>query len=228
MPDPTSIPILIGQLGSEDEDEQRRAVQDLAAIGLPAVPALIHAIRDENPFCEQQSLRACDALEQIGPRSAGEKPGPLVTAVTDSDIAVRRNGAMALGNFGEAGSAPLLAALGDGDSYVRTAISMSLAKLANEGFLVVPALIEALDGTDPIARATAVWAFIYMGAPAGEPAVPALIRALREEDERRRGDVVDALYFVGSAAIPALKEALRSEHWMVRAGASDILGRLVS
>ncbi|MGC8880568.1 MAG: HEAT repeat domain-containing protein, partial [Anaerolineae bacterium] len=59
-------------------------------------------------------------------------------------------------------------------------------------------------------------------------AVPALIEALRDEDEDVRQAAAEALGKIGdAAAVPALIEALRDEDMWVRRAAAEALGKIV-
>jgi HEAT repeat protein len=62
---------------------------------------------------------------------------------------------------------------------------------------------------------------------AGKAAVPALIEALKDKDERLRSHAAHVLGRIGdSRAVEPLIEMLNDENMMVRAGAADALGRL--
>ncbi|MEM4359193.1 MAG: HEAT repeat domain-containing protein, partial [Candidatus Bilamarchaeaceae archaeon] len=61
----------------------------------------------------------------------------------------------------------------------------------------------------------------------GEPAVPALIDALKDKNEDVRYGAAIALGKIGDArAVPALIDSLNDKGWIVREGAAKVLGRI--
>ena len=60
----------------------------------------------------------------------------------------------------------------------------------------------------------------------GEPAVPALIEALREAERQGRQNIAFALAQIGKPAVPALIEALREAEGWIRQSAAFALGRI--
>ena len=231
MADLTRVPLLIEQLGDEQEEIRDRARRELLDLGPVVVPFLIPVIREDSGYIYQQHEAAWSTMAGIrpvgsDPRKADNDPGPLIAAMADAHDAVRSAAAYALGNFGAVAGAPLLAALADG--YVRQAVSESLAKVAGVCREVVPALIQALGSEDWALRSAAARVLVYMDSAVAAPAIPALIPALREEEWTRRLEIIDALYFIGPVATPALVDALHNPHWAVRAGAAEVLGRFDS
>ncbi|AGA92417.1 HEAT repeat-containing protein (plasmid) [Thioflavicoccus mobilis 8321] len=66
---------------------------------------------------------------------------------------------------------------------------------------------------------------IELGNAAAE-AIPALITALRDEEETVRASAADALGEIGLPAVPALITALRDEEWEVRERAAEALEKI--
>ncbi|MBC8228461.1 HEAT repeat domain-containing protein [bacterium] len=63
----------------------------------------------------------------------------------------------------------------------------------------------------------------------GDPGVPALISAIRDEDRRLRRTAVRVLGRIGNkAAVPVLSSALRDKHAAVRTSAAEALGAIGS
>jgi len=94
------------------------------------------------------------------------------------------------------------------------------------GSEAVPALIEAsvkIKHTEVNLNAARALAAI------GDPAVPALLSAMRNEDRRLRRTAARVLGSIGNkAAVPALVSALRDKHAAVRASAAEALGTIGS
>jgi hypothetical protein len=88
---------LIDALGDPGHPLHARAVDDLTALGEPAVPALIEALRTHEPWL--LAYRATEALGQIGD---GRAAGPLVEALRHPNSNVRWGAIRALATVGDA------------------------------------------------------------------------------------------------------------------------------
>jgi HEAT repeat protein len=126
-------------------------------------------------------------------------------------------------------------------SGLRISAADALAQMGPAARSAVPALIEALSANDLMLRLKTAVALTTIGqaAPSDvKPAVPALIKALKDEDNRVaplpfsiniRGQVAAALGCIGpeaKEAIPALVEALKSNDPDSRMAAASALGKL--
>ncbi len=119
------------------------------------------------------------------------------------------------------------------DVRIRRDASYFLEKLGPKAKPALPALIRALDDPDKQVWSNAVSALANLGPDAAE-AVPALLedldsrksRASQRQSEREQTAfrTAYALSRIGSAAIPPLIDALRSDDTMLRAGAAKALG----
>ena len=130
--------------------------------------------------------------------------------------------------------AAALQALRDEDASVRQCAADALGSIARAAEEVIAALQKALRDANEAVRLNATYAL----AAIGEPAVPALIEALREESEAtwkrnlNRNDFtnpsqLDAPYglaAIGEPAVPALSAELGARDWWVRAAAANALG----
>jgi len=119
-----NLVFLIGALASKDGLTRSRARQALVVLGLPAVPALIRALRD--PKRDQLRWEAAKALGAI--RDARAAPA-LVRALEDDDPDVAWLAAEALEQLGQAAWPPLLHAL-----IERGAVSAALRQGAHHVF----------------------------------------------------------------------------------------------
>jgi HEAT repeat protein len=229
--DPQAVPALIQALGDSDWDDVRRAAAEaLGKLGDPqAVPALSvwahageDAARDALQTLGHPMLDLPQAVAQVAAQGAwgvliraltctqvrevvvglgAPAVPPLIQALGDSDRAVRRAAAEALGAIGDPQAVPaLIQALGDIATCCslvrqrrRWAAAWALGDLGDPQ--AVPALIQALGDSDRAVRRAAAWALGAIGDPQavfacaaapcgsalgaiGDPqAVPALIQA---------------------------------------------------
>jgi HEAT repeat protein len=159
-----------------------RAVSALAAMGLPAVPALIEATGDDHPGVRRGAIAA---LHQIGPATVPF----LVKALRHDKWSVRE--AAARGLYGLAPQArqaipALCEALRDADALVRQWAAAALGKVAYTFGPVlkvaVPGLTDLLGDDDSGVREWAARALGSVGAPA-KAAIPALEEAAAEDAE---------------------------------------------
>lgn len=155
----------------------------------------------------------------------------LVAALDDTDAAVRRETAAALGRLGEAADgvrAALYRAAGeDGDETVRWAAARALfdlgLKLDDVGRMAALA-----SHSDPYVRGFAAFSLGTLGPPAAF-AVPALAEALRFDDAYTRGGPAIALAKMGPAArdaVPSLIGGLQEGSGDRRWKAARTLGRI--
>ena len=193
--------------------------------------------------CNLDVLREAEkALGDIGDKLAVE---PLIHALKDKDSSVRYEAAKALGKIKATRAVkPLIHALKDGDADVRRS---SVTALINIGEPAVKALVHALKDGDSVVRSQATEALENLGwkpaddwersyyliakkewnelARFGEPAVEALIQALKDEDSDIRSGVADALSVIRDRkAVEPLILALDDESWEVRRAAVMALG----
>ena len=85
--------------------------------------------------------------------------------------------------------------------------------------------IRRLRSGDVVDRSRAAKALGAMGV-AAEPAVPALVQALRDENSIFVGDVVESLRRIGAPAVPALVQALDGPDAKLRHQAAVALSRI--
>jgi hypothetical protein len=140
-PDPKrveKVKALIGRLGDDAFAVRQKAVEDLVAIGQPAVPLLHEAARDKDA---EVARLAKDSLERI------DRQGGEATAVA----AVRL---VALKRPPEAAEV-LLAYLPAADEAAAGEVQAALAMLAEKDGKAGAALVKALDDEDPLRRRAA-------------------------------------------------------------------------
>jgi HEAT repeat protein len=225
-----AVPALIQALGDSDWDVRCAAAEALGKLGDPqAVPALSvwahageDAARDALQTLGHPMLDLPQAVAQVAAHGAwgvliraltctqvrevvvglGAPAVPaLIQALGNSDSAVRRAAAEALGAIGDPQAIPaLIQALGDDWGNVRFAAAEALGKLGDPQ--AVPALIQALGDDWGNVRFAAAEALGKLGDP---QAVPALIQALGDSGWDVRCAAAEALGKLGDPqAVPAL------------------------
>ncbi len=117
------------------------------------------------------------------------------------------------------------------ESGVEERLDGLMVSLGPRARAFVPALCEILKNPGRNARISAANRLAAIGSEA-KGAVPSLIQALGRRnpvfspDEDMPSKAAEALARIGSAAVPTLIEALKDEHYLIRAGAADALGRM--
>jgi HEAT repeat protein len=244
-----AVPPLIQALGDGDSDVREAACWALGEIGdrqaVPALSVWAHAGERVAQAALQQMGQAPlplpEAVAQVvaqgswgvlvrtlpyeAVRAAVVELGtpavpPLIQALGDEDIDVRRAACRALGEIGDRQAVPpLIQALRDWN--VRAAACEALVKI---GAPAVPHLIQALGDGDWHVREAACEALGEIG---DGQAVPPLIQALGDGDSDVRAAACRALGAIGDRqAVPPLIQALGDGDWHVREAACEALGEI--
>jgi HEAT repeat protein len=242
--DAAVVPGLLAALRDADADVREAAAWALGKIGdAAAVPGLLAALRDADADVREAAARA---LGEIG--DAAVVPG-LLAALRDADERVREAAAAALGQIGAPAVPGLLAALRDADWNARRAAAEALGQIKDA--TSVPKLLEVLDGSEVISRyalakvrervSELLYRMIERVAvedrdhydpektlvQIGALAVPGLLAALGNADERVRQAAAWVLGQIGAPAVPGLLAALRDADWRVRQAAAWALRNLL-
>jgi HEAT repeat protein len=242
--DAAVVPGLLAALRDADADVREAAAWALGKIGdAAAVPGLLAALRDADADVREA---AAEALGEIG--DAAVVPG-LLAALGDADERVREAAAAALGQIGAPAVPGLLAALRDADWNARRAAAEALGQIKDA--TSVPKLLEVLDGSEVISRyalakvrervSELLYRMIERVAvedrdhydpektlvQIGALAVPGLLAALGNADERVRQAAAWVLGQIGAPAVPGLLAALRDADWRVRQAAAWALRNLL-
>jgi CubicO group peptidase (beta-lactamase class C family) len=212
---PTSVASLVSALAGVDTSVRRNAAAALGRLGsggATAAPDLVGALDDRDAVVRWNSTVA---LAKIGSRATG----PLLRALADARVNVRRGAALALGRMvpppGDA-LRPLAAALGDRDAGVREAAARALGSFGTDAAAAVPALVGLFADEDPYVNGKAAEAAGLIG----KVAVPALADALRDGRENVRWCAAIALGRIGpdardaeSGLVQALSDANANVRW---------------
>ena len=145
---------------------------------------------------------------------------PLIKALGNKSVRVRKNRAYALGNIGDKRAVePLIKALEYKDRDVRRSAIYALEKIGDKR--AVEPLIKALEDEDEgVCRKAA----IALGSIGDKRAVEPLIKALEDGVWTVRHDAAKALGEIG--AVEPLIKALRDNDYNVRSCAADALGEI--
>ncbi len=158
-----------------------KAAEALSKIGVPAVDALIGALRHSD---DDVRWKAAIALGEIGDQRA---INPLISLLCDEDRFVKSRAAYALGLIGEPAVESLIFALREGDGNLRWGAAIALGKIRDPR--AIDPLIRALADKYQNVRAESAMSLAAIGKPALEP----LLRFLRDSDRSIRIEVVTAL-----------------------------------
>jgi HEAT repeat protein len=205
---PSAMPI-VARVGDNDADVRVAALQMIAVLARPATGGrnLITPI-------------------------AGAARKAVETALTDSNVAVRREAVNAYGRLGvDLSRNPAILALlaKDQDEGVRTTIALTMGReyqgAANGATAGLDALISAADPSSPVAiRAAAMWSLGEIG---DIRARPALTAGLGATDPRIREAAIEALGKMGAPdAIFNIVALLSDESPRVRLAAARMLATI--
>jgi HEAT repeat protein len=184
-----------------------RAAKDLGRLGWlarEALPALIGALRDDDAKVREA---AAHAIGLMGP----EALPALVEMLAHDDKYVRRHAVWAMGKLGPLARpalGDLCAALKDPDPRTASGAAQSLGSLGTDGAEAVPALTEAMRGTNIVLCRLASKALSQIGTPA----LATLIAHLQHADPFVRGESALAIGWMGAAArtaVPFLARVVR-------------------
>jgi HEAT repeat protein len=184
-------------------------VEELVAIGTPAVPALIQALCSPN---DEVNRNAAHALCRVVPSPIEE----LIGLLSDNDVGNRRSAAAILNRITQIPSDfsnQLTHALDDPDKYVREWAGQALAR--SIGANALSSLMENLPGTESAIRMI------------GTDAIPVLLERFRDSDPARssaaRSLVVGMIRHSPEAACPALARCLSIPNIVVRQATEELL-----
>ena len=213
-------------LRGSDEPAALNAAYLLAGAGAAAIPTLADAFRegdgedletdrvghDENVADTALLTRAAAyALTEIGAPAAAT----LVELLARSDARGRKHAVFALGeiaSFDPAIDDALCGAVRDPEAGVRINAVEALG-LRPANAYIVAALTSAISDADPHVRFSAALSLAQMG-PAADPAVPALGKALQDENRYVPGYAVEALERIATPrAMQTLIPFLKSARW---------------
>jgi HEAT repeat protein len=201
------LPDLLRGLRSAAAGERLRAAKDLARLGWlarEALPALIGALNDDDGKVREVCAQA---IGNMGP----DVLPTLAEMLTHHDKYVRRNAVWAIGKLGPLARpvlAELCAGLKNSDPRTASGAAQALGNIGADAAEAVPALAEAMRGTNIVLCRLAAKALSQIGSPA----LSTLITHLRHSDPFVRGESAMAIGWMGPlarSAVPFLSELVR-------------------
>lgn len=196
------------------ESYRRQAIMDrLVAIGAPAVPGLLDALRTD-PVARDA---ASSTLARIGAVAIAE----LLRAATDEDAEVRLAALGALRQIDDPAVVPAFAnGLRDQDTRVSSLAAGALAAIGG------PRALAILESTIMSSKPDQRWLAVGTLGAFGEAAVGPLLRSMRDEDIRVRTDALAALEAIGATNLKTLIAALHDPDAGIRTAAAEALAGL--
>jgi HEAT repeat protein len=196
-------------LRSRTASDRVKAAKDLGRLGWlarDALPTLVGLLRDDDAKVREA---AAHAVGQMGPEALPALSGMLA----HNDKYVRRNAVWAMGKLGPQAKGALAAlcrGLGDADPRTASGAAQALGNMRSEAADAVPALTEAMRGTNIVLCRLAAKALSQVG----EPALDTLIAHLQHTDPFVRGEAALAIGWMGPegrAAVPYLARIVRGK-----------------
>jgi HEAT repeat protein len=189
-------------------------------------PVALAALKDDSPLVQNQAL---SLLLVVDPKN----PDILPRAVAMLEKPASRYQALLLvGRMGPAAAkaVPDLAKLlKDPDANLRRNAVLALGQIGPGAREVAPALVELLDPGDPSMRSNILNALRNIGGGDPKVMVPALLKALKDDQTFTRPLIFDLLAEQGPAAadaVPMLLEDLRRPTWLYQVQAASALARI--
>ncbi|MCH7761066.1 HEAT repeat domain-containing protein [candidate division TA06 bacterium] len=216
-----AVPYLIDQLDTKSARERHTLIAILKKMKEPAVEPLINYIQEDPD--RGSSRLAAHILGKIG-EEAGVAVPLLIGLIQHQNWRMRMSACEALGEVGDPRAVePLMTALKDTVFLVRKGAVFGLGKM--EDRRSISALIQALGDGSYAVRYPASEALETIG----RPAVPPLIKALKENDSITRSLVCGVLGKIQDRrALKPLRRMLKDEDWGVKVAAKEALRSLKS
>lgn len=201
------LPDLIRGLRHTAPAERLRAAKDLARLGWlarEALPVLVAAIEDDDAKVREA---AAQAIGNMGPDALATLSGML----THHDKYVRRNAVWAMGKLGPLAKpalADLCAGLKNSDPRTASGAAQAIGNMGADGAEAIPALAEAMRGTNIVLCRLAAKALSQIGSPS----LSTLIAHLQHSDPFVRGESALAIGWMGPvarSAVPFLAQVVR-------------------
>jgi HEAT repeat protein len=189
----------------------------LFAIGPSAKPALITALKDDDPVVRSASALTLGSLAHYNGTDIRDAVPALTECLRDADADVRCHSAISLGYLGPdavaavPGLIPLLEDPQVGRQkgsqvFVRAAAARTLGKIGSQAKSALPALRSVLNDTTPYNRSVAAIAIWRVDSEVTNT-LPVLIEALNLVPEGAKWELVEGLKEMGAKAkeaFPAL------------------------
>ena len=208
----------------EHAGEKEEQAQAVSPIGQVADDTLTDQVSDQLAASLESSAEAQDLTDPmqeviLEEEQVKDEIDIQIDLLKDPDWVVRREAAITLGEMGdERCVAPLAGALRDGDWQVR---EVAIEGIGQIGSPAVDVLLKLLRDWD--VRKSAI---VALGKIRDERVLEPLMQQLRNDEFME--DATDALVNLGEPALPGLIKALKDKEELVRKQAVIALGRIKS
>ncbi|MCC6968235.1 MAG: HEAT repeat domain-containing protein [Nitrospira sp.] len=208
----------------EQTGEKKEQAQAVSPIGQVADEALTDQVSDQlaaslDPSVGEQELTEPMQEVVLEEEKVKDEIDIQIDLLKDPDWVVRREAAITLGEMGDERCVePLAAALRDGDWQVR---EVAIEGIGQIGSPAVDVLLKLLRDWD--VRKSAI---VALGKIRDERVLDPLMQQLRNDEFME--DATDALVNLGEPALPGLIKALKDKEELVRKQAVIALGRIKS
>jgi len=180
---------IAGMLGSSNQEMRSAALGKLKEYGQAAMPGLIR-IREAGSTAQRRGAVIGLAFMPIPQLTIDG----LISALGDSNAVVRSFAAHALAKIGAPAASQVAELLTSPNDMVRIGAAMALTRMHKDA---VSALSKVLTTENGLAKAKAAWLLGRIG-PEARAAVPALVRALKDDDMRIMHVVAEAIDLIGA------------------------------
>ena len=208
----------------EHAGEKEEQAQAVSPVGQVADEALTDQVSDQLAVSLDSSVEGqelTDPMQEVvlEEEKVKDEIDIQIDLLKDPDWVVRREAAITLGEMGDERCVePLAAALRDGDWQVR---EVAIEGIGQIGSPAVEVLLKLLRDWD--VRKSAI---VALGKIRDERVLEPLIQQLRNDEFME--DATDALVNLGEPALPGLIKALKDKEELVRKQAVIALGRIKS
>jgi HEAT repeat protein len=201
----------------------------MALVGMPSawaeqgkrsVANLIGELRK----ADADKLKAIEELAALGENARAAAPA-LVQLLSVKNEDVRLHATMALGKIGASAVGPLSKAYESKDPATRFYAIWGLAFIGAPAKSAAPIVLKAMNDPAPDVRRKAAYTLVLIQADP-DATVAALVHALGDKDNDVRQTAIETLPKLGSAAVPVLLKALRSEKDSLKPIAITLLGAI--
>jgi len=213
-------------LAHDNEGERTLAVEVLTRMGVPAVPALITGLEENQPPAVR--IAAASGLGRVGP-AAALAIEQLCAGFTSDDPTVRWHAAFALGRIGKAAVSALRPLLESSDPQVVAAAVDALEWIGEEAGEAIEDL-QRLSGTalSPLLQLACTSALLKISGDAAA-ALPVIETMLQDENQDTRKACFERLGMLTGKArefVPLILGCLEDPAGEVRAAATLALARI--
>jgi len=202
-----AIPVLLERLRDAEPFVRRSAALSLSYFGgdaKAAVPDLLRMVEKDDSMVRPLAALALGEISTDPGRAVPALSRALQAAALEqfNQEPLRDETARALSKFGEAGTSALLEALRGKDANARLVAARVLWEKTHRPEAIA-ALARSLEAGEPEFREKAATILRDIGVGA-RPAIPALLRALSDKNERVQLAAAHALANTGKSAVPGL------------------------